>query len=343
MERAPHDVAPGRAVPEPAEDHGRKQVEQGAALPATRPPEGVVDEVSQPPAEGHVPAPPIVSDAGGRIRVVEVVGNLEAEQQCAAAHQVHVAGKVAVDLHRVPEHRHPQRRRGVVLRHLEDIADTEIEQERSEHHPLEQTGQDERDGERQLLDAGRRRPLDLRQQVASPADRTDQQLGKERHEHREVDQALRLRTRLAVHFDQVGDGLERVERDADRQDDLRDRQVGAEPHGEERIVQGLGEEAGVLEPRQRNEVGRHPEGKPPAPRKPRPPVDDTGDHVVAGDGERQQPHEIPPVAAVDPGARGDQQQLLRRARPLECPEGGQRHEQEQEELGRFKGHRTAKR
>ena len=340
VDGAPEDVAPRRAVPEPAEDHGQEQVEEDAGLPAAGTAERVVDEVAQPPAEGHVPAPPEVADAGRRVGVVEVVGDLDAEQQRAAAHEVHVAGEVAVDLRGVADERHPQRRRRVVLGRLEDVADAELEQQRRDHHPLEQARQDEGDGEGQLLDAGRRPRLDLRQQVAAPADGTDQQLGEERHEQREVGEALRPRPRPAVDLDEVGDGLEGVERDADGQDDLRNRQAGAEAEGEGRVVDRFGEEDGVLEPGQRREVRPHRDREPAASPGPRLPADDAGQQVVADHGEGQQPHEVPAVAAVEPRARRDQEQLLRRARRLERPEGGERQQQEQQELGGFEGHRT---
>ena len=63
--------------------------------------------------------------------------------------------------------------------------------------------------------------------------------------------------------------------------------------------------------------------------------------MIARDGEAQQPHELPSVASVEPGARRDQQQLLRLPRPAERPEDGQCGQQEEEETDGLKGHSGA--
>ena len=59
--------------------------------------------------------------------------------------------------------------------------------------------------------------LDLRQQVVRPHDRPGHELRKARYEDRKITEAL-LGFSATIHVDGVGHRLERVERDADRQD-----------------------------------------------------------------------------------------------------------------------------
>ena len=76
---APEHERPGRAVPEPADDHRQHQVAvELQHVPPRLPPERDVEVVAEPGREADVPARPEVLRAGGEVGEVEVQGQLEA-------------------------------------------------------------------------------------------------------------------------------------------------------------------------------------------------------------------------------------------------------------------------
>ena len=66
------------------------------ALPVAA--EGDIDILPEPAREGHMPAPPELGDGGGDIRVVEVLGKVEAQHLAHADAHHGVAGKVEIEL-----------------------------------------------------------------------------------------------------------------------------------------------------------------------------------------------------------------------------------------------------
>ena len=105
------------------------------------------------------------------------------------------------------------------------------------------------------------RPLQLRQEARRAHDRAGHQVRKERDEEHDVDQRPRTVEIAAVDVDDVGDGLEGVERDADRQHDLEQRQLAADLQPRQQRVQLLGEPAVVLEEAEQREVDGKAEGE----------------------------------------------------------------------------------
>src|SRR5690606_24124676 len=95
---APDDEVPGGAVPEPADEHGRHQVEVGPALSPPVAPERDVDVVPDEAREGDVPAPPEVAGAPGEVWPAEVFGKVEPDQRGRSQGDVDVPREVAVDL-----------------------------------------------------------------------------------------------------------------------------------------------------------------------------------------------------------------------------------------------------
>ena len=97
----------------------------------------------------------------------------------------------------------------------------------------------------------------LRQQLSSTNDRSSDQLGEVRDVGGEEHKVLRRPQVPAVNVDRVRHRLERVEADADRKDDARQRARRAEPDGLEKRGKALDEEAEVLEDSQDSEVDGH--------------------------------------------------------------------------------------
>ena len=112
----------------------------------------------------------------------------------------------------------------------------------------------------------RRGRIDLRQQARGAQDRSGDEVREEGDEHREVEEVARRRDLAAVHVDDVAHRHERVERDADRQQDAQREDVDLPPERGEHVVQVVGEEVEVLEePEQRQvEPEADDEERPPA-------------------------------------------------------------------------------
>ena len=87
----------------PAEQERDHEVHVGAAAALAVAAQRDVEVVAQPAGQRDVPAPPEVLDGARRVRRVEVLGQLEAEEQGDADGDVAVGAEVAVDLHRVGE------------------------------------------------------------------------------------------------------------------------------------------------------------------------------------------------------------------------------------------------
>src|SRR5262249_16789513 len=86
------------AVPQPAEQHGEKQIAIGATAALRVTSEGNIEIVAQPSAQADVPASPEVLEALREIRLAEVDHEMEAAQLRGPAGDVAVAAEVAVDL-----------------------------------------------------------------------------------------------------------------------------------------------------------------------------------------------------------------------------------------------------
>ena len=99
------------------------------------------------------------------------------------------------------------------------------------------------------------RRAQLRQQLVRADDRPGDQVGKERLQDRDVHERGRARL-AAVDVDDVRDRLEGEERDADRQDDLDDRERRPEADAVKKGVEFVDEEAEVLEGAQKRQVER---------------------------------------------------------------------------------------
>ncbi len=143
---APEDEGPAGAVPEAAEQHGHDEVHVGAAAALAVAAQRDVQVVAQPARQGDVPAAPEVLDGARRVRRVEVLGQLEAEQQRDADGDVAVGAEVAVDLHGVGGDG-PRRLPGRVrLRRQEDAVDDVRGQVVGDPQLLGEAAEDEDEG-----------------------------------------------------------------------------------------------------------------------------------------------------------------------------------------------------
>ena len=158
VETAPGNIAPACPMPEARGKPGRHQSYGGGQIvaegPAQLPPRrfaqtlvpfghshGVVDVVFEPDAQADMPAPPVFGDGLGKVGPLKVLCEPDAKNLTQAAHDVHVAGEVGVDLGAVAKRAEEDRQTGIArivrenLRHVgrKDIGNHHLLEEAPDH------------------------------------------------------------------------------------------------------------------------------------------------------------------------------------------------------------------
>ena len=175
-------------------------------------------------------------------------------------------------------------------------------------HLLDQPHENELRAAEQLVARHAAAVFDLRQQVLGPLDGPGHQLREVRDVDAEGDQVAGRGMVPLVDADRVGHGLEGVEADADRQDDLQKGQVGLEAKLGQQRPGTVDEEVEVLERPEQPQVDAHADQQkqlacPRALGLTEPPADD-----VVDDGRGGQQAEEPPVPPAVEEVAGHQQQ-----------------------------------
>jgi len=205
MYAAPGDEGPARAVPQAADQHGQQQVAVLRELAHAASTHRNVQKITQPEAQGDVPAPPEIDNARGFIGRIEVVRQLHAEEEGHADSHVGIAGKIEIQLEGVCQRPHPRfgaGQRKALVRGIEDAVGVGGDAVRQEHF----LGKADEEEGHALADVGagqRLRVGDLRAELRVAHDGAGDDIGKEGGEVRVLKQAARLRL-AAVHRDQIG-------------------------------------------------------------------------------------------------------------------------------------------
>ena len=288
-----------------------------------------------------MPPAPEVLQRPGAVRPVEVLRELEAEELGHADRDVGVPAEVGVDHDRVSPDREQRLDRAVTRGIAEHRIDDRRRQEARHHHLLEQAAEDQPRGASDVDVPWVASHVELRDQLVRSHDRPGDQVREERQVQVEVDPARRLRVApLDVH--DVCDRHEREERDPDGQDHLEQRRAGVDAQSGEPVRHVDGEEAVVLEVRERGERGhdrdRHHESPPGRllllrDREPA----DLGDRADP----RQQPHEVPVPPGVEDVARRDHEELPRQRARVQEPVAQEDQAEEDGEIDRGEEHRRA--
>ena len=219
VDAPPQHERPVRAVPQAGDQERDQQVQPPPALPLAVAAERNVEIIAEPRGQRDVPAAPEIADARREVRRVEVLHQVEAEDLRRADRDHRVAAEVAVDLQRKRQRRQQQRHAAEGRVVVPDGVHEDRSPVGDDH--LQEESPDHQDG---ALGHAFRVPqllfvsvLYLGQQVFRTLDGSRHELREERHEQRVAQQVL-LRLRVAaVHVDDVAQRLERVERDADGQ------------------------------------------------------------------------------------------------------------------------------
>ena len=215
--------------------------------------DGVVNVVTQPGAQGDVPALPEPRGGAREERLAEILGQTYVEDAAHAEGYVHGAGEVAVQLQGIEHRRHGNHRTvvgGVVGEHRL-------------HEGIQAVGDDH------LLRQAPQHPQAARVQVR-PRHRLAGHKGVSRlavtangplHNLREVAEEQRHTAQIAIgghraaeHIDQVGAGHQGVERDADRGGPDGQLQIQRDAHRRASAVDDGAEEGQVFESGQKPEV-----------------------------------------------------------------------------------------
>ena len=260
VDAAPDDERPAGAVPEPADQHRQHQVAVRDDRPLAVASKWDVEVVTEPARQRHVPAAPEVLERHGGVRRVEVLWELEPEQEREPDRDVRVAREVGVDLHRVRVDPDQDLERRVLAGRAEDLVDDVGCEVVRDHHLLEQPGRDQVEGAARV-DAPRiARDVELRNQLPGPDDRPGHEVREEGEVHRELLERRRHEV-AAVGVDDVADRHERVEGDADREDDRAQRDREVEPDDRRHVLRRADEEVVVLEVREHAEVADQGHGQ----------------------------------------------------------------------------------
>jgi len=166
-----------------------------------------------------VPAAPEFGDRLREVRVVKVACQINAEHLGGADGDVAVAAEVAVDLHGEQDDRKRDFKAGVLLQIVENlidedrdpVGDDELQEQSPDHH-------DKSAPRAQIVEG--LRVLQLRQKIFRALDGARDELREEGDKERLAEKITLRRDAAAIDVRRVAERLERVKRDADRQNDI---------------------------------------------------------------------------------------------------------------------------
>ena len=241
---APGDESPVRAVPQAADEENYQRVAEYLPFRAAATSEWDVDIIPEPAGEAYVPSSPELGNVPAEIRIPEVLRESDSEELRSTDSHIGVAGEVSVYLERVQDGGKEKRasclRRvaGPYLVHIHGavVRDHDFLEKAPEH--LSQAVNSLYIFKDSLL------PV-LRQKVCGTADWSCKQLWEEADEGRELDDILCRLKFASVNIYRVAEGLEGVEADSDREDDVQKEFVSAQARDEG--GEGTCEEVVVLE------------------------------------------------------------------------------------------------
>src|SRR5262249_20163448 len=185
-----------------------------------------------------------VRDAGGQIRTGEVQGEVEAKEPRAPDRHVRVAGEIEVDLEREGQRPTPRRQHPGVDVDVPEIGVRDLGELVGEGHLLREPKEDEQEAVLYLASRWRSPREEVREELAGADDGTGHELREERDEEAVVEEAPDGSLLASVHVNHVGHALERVEADAEWQNDREEERVSRLARQERHV---RGQEVVVLE------------------------------------------------------------------------------------------------
>ena len=164
-----------------------------------------------------MPAPPEIAQGDRKVRPFEVRRERNAHLLRDAGDQIDAAGKVAVLLQGIQQHAQHRHRAAVCPRLRAEDGVHRRQRAVRDDHLLEQAPNHQQKAALQVVPVKGMALPKLRRELIVAPDRSLDELREERDEQRESCRILLRRVLAAVHVDQVAHRLERVERNAQRQ------------------------------------------------------------------------------------------------------------------------------
>lgn len=255
MQKAKDHVLPGRAVPQAGEQKNDHQVTAGAGGAAAAATQRNVQVIPEPAGQGNVPPAPVFPHALGKVGIVEVLGQFQAEKGADTNGHIAVSRKIKVELQHVgyiPQHQ--QGRRQGLGRHggypLVDQRQLVGDQGlfgQTEDKPLDAVA--EAVG---VHPARRAAGVQLVGLLAVPHDGTGWSMAEEGQEYKKAEGVTGGRYPTGGHIGAVTDGRENVETDAQRQSRGQYRQQIRKQR-----IDRFSHKARVFENAQHQQVGGH--------------------------------------------------------------------------------------
>ena len=238
-------------MPQAAQNHREHEIDVGACPALAIAAQGNIQIVPQPRRQRDVPSMPELGDAGGQVRSPEIGGQMIAQDPGGPDGHVGVTREIAIDLQAVGQHRQPRRDRAEGPRVVEDV----IHEERDvvgDEDLLEQADRELPETEKSVVPVQSDVGLQLGQEDGGTDDGPGYELREESHEQGKIEEVPAGLQPAAIDIDRVAERLERVERDADRQNDPEG--AGVETQRAEENLQRLDEEVEVLEEPEESEI-----------------------------------------------------------------------------------------
>ncbi len=216
---APHTMkVQFAAVPQAAHDEHDCEVVTHPRAAHPVPAQRDIHIIAKPGRQRDMPAPPEIRDRGRQIRPVEIDHEVKPHHFGRAPGNLGVPREIAVDLHRKEPGCDQQLQSGVLV----GVRIHRIDDERNavrDDHLLEQSRGHQLDAGDKIRVGKAMNFAELVKQVLRALDGTGHELRVEHHVQRKIRRRTFRLHAATIHLDRVAHRLERVERQADRQDD----------------------------------------------------------------------------------------------------------------------------
>ncbi len=250
MVQAPANERPVRTVPYTAQEHDHEQIKVQTFLAHAVTAEGDVEVIAEPARERNVPALPEFGNAPRAVRAVEVAREMEPEHQAETDCHIRIRREVEVNLEHVGKATPPAIQHAGGVRRKHAVGD-DAHLVREENL-FGESEAEEHDAAHEVLERMRACRQLLGHRIVT-YNRARHKLREQRHVTGERHEVLDRRGGTAPHVNRVAHGLERIERDAYRQQHRHHRERLAAELGHH-IVDDAHAEHVVLEESERTEV-----------------------------------------------------------------------------------------
>ena len=318
VDDSPNNKVPTRTVPEAGYEEGDHCCHIVITILNALAEHAAEDVIAEESRKRHVPTLPVILEIACLKGRVEVLGDLDVEHPAHTDRHVGVTGKVEVVCNRVLKRVIPRRHEWHVVADIIKVKLSVGTHRVGKEHLLGRTDREKEETERDILGLKTEIVLVLKlaDHLGMVNDGTYDQLREERDEQQVVEDVVIL-GELLVRIDNVGNKLECEERDTDRQDNVFEREIGAEDRvsvfNKEVSVLVVSEQSHVAEDAERaqdlalNLVRRiHPAER------------DT-DHIVGKNASHEEREEVGCALRVEE-ERSDDQPELRKGEPFEVIE-----------------------